>query len=92
MRILFLTHYFHPEGNAPATRVHELTRRWAGQGHQVTVITGVPNVPDGVVYPGYRNRWLQREDVGGVNTVRVWTWSAPTRAPCGASSTTSPSW
>ncbi len=73
MRILFLTHYFHPEGNAPATRVHELTRRWAGQGHQVTVITGVPNVPDGVVYPGYRNRWLQREDVGGVNTVRVWT-------------------
>jgi hypothetical protein len=30
--ILFLTHYFHPEGNAPATRVTEMTRRWAAQG------------------------------------------------------------
>ena len=27
MRILFLTHYFHPEGNAPATRVSEMTLR-----------------------------------------------------------------
>ena len=29
MRILFLSHYFYPEGNAPGTRVYELTRRWA---------------------------------------------------------------
>ena len=60
MRILFLTHYYPPEGNAPATRVAALARRWADAGHDVTVITGVPNVPDGVVYPGYRNRlWPQ---------------------------------
>ena len=57
LRILFLTHYFHPEGNAPATRVAELSRRWVAAGHDVTVITGAPNVPDGVVYAGYRNRW-----------------------------------
>ena len=50
MRILFLSHYFAPEGNAPATRVHELTRRWARAGHDVTVITCAPNVPAGVVY------------------------------------------
>ncbi len=79
MRILFLTHYFHPEGNAPATRVSEMTRRWAAQGHDVTVITGVPNVPDGVVYAGYRNRWLQRELHGGVEVVRVWTYLAPNK-------------
>ena len=35
MRILFLTHYFHPEGNAPATRVYEMTRRWVKQGFEV---------------------------------------------------------
>ena len=79
MRILFLTHYFHPEGNAPATRVTEMTRRWVAAGHDVTVITGVPNVPDGVVYPGYRNRLLQRETHEGVEVVRVWAYLAPNK-------------
>jgi len=77
MRILFLSHYFAPEGNAPATRVHGLTRRWVRDGHAVTVVTGVPNVPSGVVYEGYRNRWWQREEIDGVDVVRVWTWLAP---------------
>jgi len=45
-------------------------------GHEVTVITGVPNVPNGVVYEGYRNRWLQRECVDGIETIRVWTYLA----------------
>jgi len=76
MRILFISHYYHPEGNAPATRVYEMTRRFVEQGHDVTVITGVPNVPDGVVYDGYRNRWRQRERVAGVDVIRVWTWLA----------------
>src|SRR5688572_1385647 len=77
MRILFISHYFHPEGNAPATRVTEMTRRWAAAGHDVTVITGAPNVPDGVVYDGYENRWRSREQREGVEVVRVWTYLAP---------------
>jgi len=76
MRILFFTHYFFPEGNAPATRVYEMARRWVRAGHEVTVVTGVPNVPSGVVYEGYRNRLLQREEVEGVDVVRVWTYLA----------------
>jgi len=76
MRVLFLTHYFHPEGNAPATRVYELCRRWVAMGHDVTVITGVPNVPNGVAYEGYRNRCFQRERVDGIETIRVWTYLA----------------
>jgi glycosyltransferase involved in cell wall biosynthesis len=77
MRILFLTHYFFPEGNAPATRVFEATKRFAAAGHDVTVVTGVPNVPDGIVYEGYSNRLWQREEVAGVEVVRVWTYLAP---------------
>jgi glycosyltransferase involved in cell wall biosynthesis len=80
MRILFLSHYFPPEGNAPATRVAALTSRWAAAGHEVTVITGVPSVPDGVVYPGYRNRWIpQEEHDQGVRVIRVGTWIAPNK-------------
>jgi glycosyltransferase involved in cell wall biosynthesis len=79
MRILFLTHYFHPEGNAPATRVYEMTRRWVKLGFDVSVVTGAPNVPSGVVYPGYRNRWRSREVIEGVETIRVWTYLAPNK-------------
>lgn len=76
MRIVFISHYFFPEGNAPATRVHEMTRRWARAGHDVTVITTAPSVPSGVVYDGYRNRWRETETVDGVAVIRVWTYLA----------------
>lgn len=80
MKILYLSHYFPPEGNAPATRVAALTKRWAAAGHEVTVITGVPNVPDGVVYPGYANRIVPQEEmVDGVRLIRVWTYLAPNK-------------
>src|SRR5262245_56805466 len=79
MRILFFTHCVAPEGNAPATRVSELTRRWVAAGHDVTVVTGVPNVPDGVVYEGYSNRPFQRETRDGVDVIRVWTYLAPNK-------------
>ena len=76
MRVLFLSHYFPPEGNAPATRVSEMTRRWVAAGHEVQVITCAPNVPDGVVYEGYENRLSQRESFHGVEVHRVWTYMA----------------
>lgn len=79
MRILFLSHYFPPEGNAPATRVFEMCRRWVRAGHHVTVITCAPNVPNGKVYAGYRNRLRQREDVEGIEVIRVWTYLAPNK-------------
>lgn len=76
MRILFFSHYFPPEGNAPAARTHENSVRWVRRGHEVTVVTGVPNHPAGVVYPGYRNRLRQRESRDGVEVVRVITYVA----------------
>ena len=37
---------------APAARVAELSRHWAQDGHEVTVLTGFPNHPTGVVPAG----------------------------------------
>lgn len=74
MRILFLTDNFPPEGNAPATRTCEHVIRWVTDGHDVTVITGAPNFPEGVVFEGYKNRWYSRESVDGINVVRVKTY------------------
>jgi glycosyltransferase involved in cell wall biosynthesis len=41
------------------------------------VITSAPNVPDGKLYEGYRNRLSQRECIDGIDVVRVWTYLAP---------------
>jgi len=78
MRILFLSHYYPPEVNAPATRTFDHCVRWARAGHDVTVLTCAPNCPNGAVYPGYRNAWRRQvEYLDGVRVVRVWTWTAP---------------
>lgn len=73
MRILFLTHYFPPEVNAPASRTFEHCREWVRQGHEVHVLTCVPNHPAGRIYPGYRNRLLAHETVEGIQVHRVLT-------------------
>ena len=76
MNILFLSHYFPPEVNAPASRTYEHCKRWVAAGHSVTVITCVPNCPNGVVFPPYRNVWRNEETVDGIRVIRVWTWLA----------------
>ena len=74
VHILFLTDNFPPEGNAPASRTYEHAVRWVRAGHAVTVITGAPNFPEGVVFPGYRNRWYAVEAMDGIRVVRVKTY------------------
>lgn len=74
MHILFLTHYFPPEVNAPATRTLEHATRWVQQGHDVTVITCAPNCPTGQVFAGYRNAWHAEETVNGIRVIRVWSY------------------
>ena len=74
MRILFLTDNFPPEGNAPATRTFEHARDWVDKGHKVTVITCAPNFPEGKVFKGYKNKWLSKEKVEGINVWRVKTY------------------
>jgi len=74
VRILFLSHYFPPEVNAPANRTFEHARQWVRDGHDVTVITGVPNHPRGELFPGYANRWLQHEEIEGIHVLRTWMY------------------
>jgi colanic acid biosynthesis glycosyl transferase WcaI len=67
---------------APAARVSELVRHWVRAGHEVTVLTGFPNHPDGVVRPEYRKRFrrmIARETVDGVQVVRTWLLPFPNR-------------
>ena len=74
MKILFLSHYFPPEVNAPATRTYEHCRRWVELGHDVTVVSCVPHHPMGKAYPGYRNKLVQSEDRDGIKAVKILTY------------------
>lgn len=79
MRILFFTHYFPPEVNAPASRTYEHCREWVACGHEVHVVTCIPSHPSGKPFPGFRRRWYQREQMDGIHVHRVWTHLAPNR-------------
>lgn len=74
MRILFFADNFKPETNAPATHIYERCRYWASWGHQVTVVTGAPNFPEGRVYAGYKNRLRSVEMIDGIRVIRGWTY------------------
>ena len=82
VKILYVSQYFPPEMGAPAARAAELSRHWARMGHEVTVLTGFPNHPTGVVPEEWRSR-LHRlhytETIDGVRVVRTWLWPLPNR-------------
>ncbi len=68
MRLLIVSQYFPPESAViQSVLADELTRR----GHQVRVLTGYPNYPEGRIYPGYSQRWRGRERRGAVEVLRV---------------------
>jgi glycosyltransferase involved in cell wall biosynthesis len=50
---------------------------WAAQGADVTVITGMPNHPDGNIHPGYRRTLRRTEYVDGYRIIRTWLYATP---------------
>jgi len=68
MRILFLTQWFDPE---PIFKGLPFARQLAQAGHEVEVLTGFPNYPEGKLYDGYRLRPWQREVIDGISVIRV---------------------
>ncbi|WP_413570390.1 glycosyltransferase family 4 protein [Bdellovibrio sp. HCB117] len=74
--IFFLSDNFPPERNAAATRVSERGVYWVEAGHDLSVLTSVPNMPEGKIYAGYKNRWFQRDQFLGIKVFRVKTFIA----------------
>ena len=82
MKILYVSQYFPPEMGAPAARASELAQHWAQAGHDVSVLTGFPNHPTGVVpaeWQGRLRRLVYKEKIGGVDVFRTWLWPLPNR-------------
>ena len=67
MKLLIVSQYFWPENFRINDLVAELVRR----GHEVTVLTGYPNYPDGVVFEDFKKNPNKYALYGGADIVRV---------------------
>lgn len=68
MRVLLVTQYFYPENFKSNDIALELTKR----GHEVTVLTGLPNYPEGKIHENYGFFKRTKENYQGVNVIRTW--------------------
>ena len=66
MKILVVCQYYWPE----PFRISDICEALVQRGHQVTVVTGTPNYPEGEIYPGYKRGLHQDEMIQGVRVHR----------------------
>lgn len=65
MKILVVSQYYSPE----PFRINEICEELVKRGHDITVLTGIPNYPDGEIYPGYE-KGHREEVINGVRVIR----------------------
>jgi glycosyltransferase involved in cell wall biosynthesis len=80
MNILIVTQHFPPEKGA-VRRLYEFARFFVKNGHDVSVMTAIPNYPDGIVPPEYRGRFSFFEVIDGVKVYRNWVYPASNQHP-----------
>lgn len=67
LRILIVSQYFWPEN----FRINDLAAGFVAKGHDVTVLTGLPNYPDGALLPAFRDNPAQFFNYQGITVHRV---------------------
>jgi glycosyltransferase involved in cell wall biosynthesis len=67
LNVLIVSQYFYPERFI----INEVALDLARLGHRVTVLTGMPNYPDGRLFAGYLWPWIRRERYQTIDVIRV---------------------
>jgi glycosyltransferase involved in cell wall biosynthesis len=73
----YLVQQFPPEVGAGPARVTEMALQWQASGARVTVVTGMPNRPEGRIHAKYRGRLFMEEDWQGLRVLRSWLYASP---------------
>ena len=69
MKILVVCQYYYPE----PFRIKDICEEMVRRGHEVQVVTGYPNYPEGVLYDGYGKGKHIDEVINGVHVHRCYT-------------------
>jgi len=75
MKFLVLTQYFPPEIGAAPTRLSSMIRELQALGHQVEVVTALPNYPEGKIFPAYKRCIYRKEVLDEAIVHRVWVYA-----------------
>ncbi len=73
MKIGILTQYYPPEMGAPQARLSHLAAQFVRRGHEVVVLTAMPNYPTGRIFEGYPG-FSRQERRDGVSMIRTWIY------------------
>jgi len=65
--ILVITQYFYPE----QFRINDICKEWIQRGYEITVVTGIPNYPQGKFFEGYGLFKKRFEHYKGINIIRL---------------------
>ena len=76
-QITYVVQQFPPEVGAGPARVLETARRWLQRGASVTVVTAMPNRPEGRIHAAYRGKLTTVEEVEGIRVLRSWLYASP---------------
>lgn len=76
MKIVLLSQYYRPEMGAPQSRLFEMLRGLKRLGAEVSVVTAMPNYPEGRIFEPYRGRFVQREERDGLDLIRYWLYAS----------------
>jgi glycosyltransferase involved in cell wall biosynthesis len=79
MRILYLSQYFPPEAGATQSRAYDMAKSWTRLGHQITMVTEIPNHPSGIIPPAYKGRFYEKTNLDGIDIIRVWVKASPNK-------------
>ena len=83
MRILIYSYNYYPEPIGIAPLMTELAEGLAARGHQVRVVTAMPNYPERTIYPGYRGQLYTTEERNGVTVQRCFVLTRAKRGLVG---------
>ena len=65
--ILVVSQYFFPE----QFRINDICVEWVMRGYKITVLTGIPNYPQGTFYDGYDLNHRRTEEWNGIKIIRI---------------------
>jgi len=79
-RFIILTQYYPPETGAPQNRLHSLAKYINKAGHEVKIVTALPNYPKNEIFASYKGKYSVHEFIGEVPVYRTWIFVSSSRS------------
>lgn len=80
MRFLILTQYYPPETGAPQNRLSGLARELKAAGHEVSILTAMPNYPAMEIHERYKGKKYVRDQFEDIDVHRSWIYVSKNRS------------